>query len=49
MDDIVMAILFGLLTFVMGGFMITMILVMIWGILDIIGEIVDWFIGRFGK
>lgn len=49
MDDIIMAILFGLLAFVMGGFMIIMILVMIYGILDIIGEIVDWFVGRFGK
>ena len=49
MNDIIMAILFGLLALVIVGLMITMILVMIYGILDIIGDIADWFVQRFGK
>ena len=49
MNDIVMAILSCLLAVVLVGVVIIFILLIIWGILDIIGDIADWFIGRFGK
>ena len=49
MTDIVSDFLIGLLAFVMVIFMLTFVLVMIFGILNIIGDIADWFVGRFGK
>lgn len=49
MNDIAMAVLFFLLAIVLAGILMILILLIFYGILDIVGDIVDWFIGRFGK
>ena len=49
MTDILSDILIALFAVVMAILMLAFASVMILGILNIIGEIADWFIGRFGK
>ena len=49
MNDIAMAVLFFLLAIVLAGILIILILLIFYGILDIVGDIVDWFVQRFGK
>jgi len=49
MTDIVSDILIALFAVVMAILMLAFVSVMILAILNIIGDIVDWFVQRFGK
>ena len=49
MTDIVSDVLIALFAVVMAILMLAFVSVMIFGILNIIGDIVDWFVQRFGK
>ena len=49
MTDIVSDVLIALFAVVMAILMLAFVSVMILGILNIIGDIVDWFVQRFGR
>lgn len=49
MDDLIANILSVVLAVLLGSVCIFFTICVIYGMLNIIGEIIDWFVGRFGK